>query len=82
MACLMSVESKTERAKAEALDKASEAIGLLREIGIDNDTIKELGFMGRTSRPAPDAERSIIRAKPAVVNGDPRSLTKTAVSFH
>jgi hypothetical protein len=29
-----------------------------------------------SSRPAP-AARSIIRAKPAVVNGEPRSLTKT-----
>ena len=26
---------------------------------------------------APSAARSIIRAKPAVVNGEPRSLTKT-----
>jgi hypothetical protein len=38
---------KTEQAKAEALDKASEAIGVLRELGIDNDTIlKDLGFQG------------------------------------
>jgi hypothetical protein len=29
------------------------------------------------SSSAPAAARSIIRAKPAVVNGDPRSLTKT-----
>jgi DNA repair exonuclease SbcCD ATPase subunit len=43
------LESKTEQAKAEALDKASEAIGFLRELGLDNDTIlKELGFRGRT----------------------------------
>jgi hypothetical protein len=28
------------------------------------------------SKPAPAAARSIIRAKPAVVNGEPRSLTK------
>jgi hypothetical protein len=36
---------KTEQAKAEALDKASEAIGVLRELGIDNDRIlKDLGF--------------------------------------
>jgi hypothetical protein len=42
------LESKTERAKAEALDKASEAIGVLRALGLDNDTIlKELGFRGR-----------------------------------
>src|SRR5580704_12776174 len=30
-----------------------------------------------SSRPATTAARSIIRAKPAVVNADPRSLTKT-----
>lgn len=42
------LESKSERAKAEALDKAREAIGVLRELGIDNDTIlKDLGFRGR-----------------------------------
>jgi hypothetical protein len=42
------LESLTEQGKAEALDKASEAIGLLRELGIDNDTIlKELAFRGR-----------------------------------
>jgi hypothetical protein len=39
------IESKTKRTKAEALDKASEAIGVLRELGIGNDTIlKDLGF--------------------------------------
>jgi hypothetical protein len=43
------LESITERAKAEALDKASEAIGFLRELGLENDTIlRELGFRGRT----------------------------------
>jgi hypothetical protein len=31
-----------------------------------------------SSRPAPAAARLLIRAKPAVVNGDPRSLTKTS----
>jgi hypothetical protein len=42
------LESKTEQAKTEALDRASEAIGFLKELGIDNDTIlKELGFRGR-----------------------------------
>jgi hypothetical protein len=44
------VESMTEQAKTEALDKASEAIGFLRELGLDNDTIlKELGFRGRAT---------------------------------
>jgi hypothetical protein len=42
------LESKTERAKAEAFDKASEAIGFLRELAMDNVTIlKELGLRGR-----------------------------------
>jgi hypothetical protein len=42
------VESMTAQAKTEALDKASEAISFLRELGLDNDTIlKELGFRGR-----------------------------------
>jgi hypothetical protein len=42
------LESMTEQAKAEALDKANEAIGVLRELGLDNDRIlKELGFRGR-----------------------------------
>ena len=44
------LESRTEQAKAEALDKASEAISVLRELGIDNDTIlKDLGFRGRAN---------------------------------
>jgi hypothetical protein len=43
------LESKTERAKVEALDRASEAISFLRELGMDNDTIlKDLGFRGRS----------------------------------
>ena len=42
------LESITEQAKTEALDQASEAIGFLRVLGLDNDTIlKELGFRGR-----------------------------------
>jgi hypothetical protein len=42
------LESMTAQAKAEALGKASEAIGALRELGLDNDAIlKELGFKGR-----------------------------------
>jgi hypothetical protein len=42
------LESKTEQAKTQTLDRANEAIGFLRELGIDNDTIlKELGFRGR-----------------------------------
>jgi hypothetical protein len=44
------VESLTAQSKAEALDNANEAIGVLRELGIDNDTIlKDLGFRGRSS---------------------------------
>jgi hypothetical protein len=42
------LESMTEQAKAEAFDKASEAISVLRTLGLDNDSIlKELGFRGR-----------------------------------
>jgi hypothetical protein len=41
------LESMTEEAKTEALDKASEAINVLRALGLDNDTIlKELGRQG------------------------------------
>jgi hypothetical protein len=44
------LETKTERAKAEALEKANAAIGFLRELGIDNETIlKELAFKGRAT---------------------------------
>jgi hypothetical protein len=44
------MESMTAQAMAEALDKAREAIGVLRELGLNNDTIlKELGFRGRAA---------------------------------
>jgi DNA repair exonuclease SbcCD ATPase subunit len=44
------LESRTEQAKQEALDRAREAIGVLQELGIDNDTIlKDLGFRGRAN---------------------------------
>jgi hypothetical protein len=58
------VESKTEQAKAEALESAREAINFLRELGIDNDTIlKELGFKARTkSRREKAAERASSNA--------------------
>jgi hypothetical protein len=56
------IESMTAQAKAEALDQANKAIGFLRELGLDNDTIlKDLGFRGRAAakesregRPAKD----------------------------
>ena len=61
------LESKTEEAKAEALDRASEAIGFLRELGLDNDTIlKELGFRGRA-----EAKESRERRPP---NDEPCSI--------
>jgi hypothetical protein len=42
------IECKTQQAKTEALDEASEAVSFLRDLGLDNDTIlKELGFRGR-----------------------------------
>jgi hypothetical protein len=40
--------SRTTGAKAKALEKAKEAIGILRQLGIDNNTIlKGLGFQCR-----------------------------------
>jgi hypothetical protein len=44
------LESKSETVKEEALASAREAIGVLRELGVDNETIlKNLGFRGRAS---------------------------------
>src|ERR1700733_10818151 len=44
------LESRSETVKQEALDRAREAIWVLRELGIDNDTIlKDLAFRGRGS---------------------------------
>jgi hypothetical protein len=51
------IQSKTERAKREALETARDAINFLRELGIDNDTIlKDLGFRARTKTPKAKAE--------------------------
>jgi hypothetical protein len=48
------VQSKTEQAKAEALQSAREAIDFLRELGFDNDSIlKDLGFRARSAPKAP-----------------------------
>ena len=53
------IQSKTEQAKAEALESGREAINFLRELGIDNDTIlKELGFRAATKSPKEKAERT------------------------
>jgi hypothetical protein len=58
------VESKTEQAKAEALESGREAINFLRELGIDNDTIlKELGFRARTKSPRERAAERKARTK-------------------
>jgi hypothetical protein len=80
------LETKTERAKAEALEKANAAIGFLRELGIDNETIlKELGFKGRASaqksnegRPSKDEPCPIcnFRTDPAHDGRAHRSQTK------
>jgi hypothetical protein len=52
------LESMAEHAKAEALAAANEAIGVLRDLGIDNDAIlKELGFRGQ----AKDQESRVKR---------------------
>jgi hypothetical protein len=59
------LESKTEEAKAEALQNGREAIDFLRELGIDNDTIlKELGFRARSTPKAPKAAKANGRAGP------------------
>jgi hypothetical protein len=64
------LESKTGQAKAEALDKASEAIGFLRELGLDNDTIlKELGFRARTKSPKEKAEQTSSKDEPCPICG-------------
>jgi hypothetical protein len=53
------MESMTEQAKAEALDKANEAIGVLRELGLNNDMIlKMLGFRGRAAAKESREERA------------------------
>jgi DNA repair exonuclease SbcCD ATPase subunit len=65
------VESKTEQAKAEALESGREAINFLRELGIDNDTIlKELGFRARTKSPREKAaERTSSNDEPCPICG-------------
>jgi hypothetical protein len=58
------IESKTERAKTEALEKAKEGISVLQDLGIDNDTIlKELGFRGRNTPKAAKAKEGRTGAK-------------------
>jgi hypothetical protein len=62
------LESKTEEAKAEALEKASDAISFLRMLGLDNDTIlKELGFRGRTAAAKESRERKPPKDEPCTI---------------
>jgi hypothetical protein len=62
------VQSKTEQAKAEALESAKEAINFLRELGIDNDTIlKDLGFRARTKSPKEKTERTSSKDEPCPI---------------
>jgi hypothetical protein len=62
------VPSKTEQAKAEALESGREAINFLRELGIDNDTIlKELGFRARTKSPKVKAEGTSSKDEPCPI---------------
>jgi DNA repair exonuclease SbcCD ATPase subunit len=62
------VQSKTEQAKAEALESGREAINFLRELGIDNDTIlKELGFRARTKSSKEKAERASSKDEPCPI---------------
>jgi hypothetical protein len=45
------IKSNSERAKEDALDRVRDAIGILRELGIDDDTIvSELGFEAERKR--------------------------------
>jgi hypothetical protein len=64
------LESMTEEAKAEALDKASEALGVLRELGLDNDAIlKELGLRGRAKdRGSREATPPKVEPCPSICN--------------
>jgi hypothetical protein len=49
------LQSKSEAAITQALAAAREAIGILQDLGIDNDTIlKDLGFRARITK-APKA---------------------------
>jgi hypothetical protein len=53
------LQSRTEQAKKEALDKASEAINLLRELGIDDSTIlKDLGLKSGSKSKAKDGVKA------------------------
>jgi hypothetical protein len=62
------MESMTEQAKAEALDKANETIGVLRELGLNNDTIlKELGFRGRAAAKESSREGSAPKDEPCPI---------------
>jgi hypothetical protein len=45
--------------------------------GVAAGVAQRVGVEALSSRPAPAAARSILWASPAVVNGEPRSLTKT-----
>jgi hypothetical protein len=64
------VQSKTEQAKAEALQSAQEAIDFLRELGIDNDTIlKELGFRARAKLPKVKTEETSSEQVPCGICG-------------
>jgi hypothetical protein len=61
------LESMTEEAKTEALDRASEAISVLRALGLDNDTIlKELGFRGR-AKLKESREGSVPKDEPCAI---------------
>jgi hypothetical protein len=53
------IQSKREAAAKDALAKAQEGVGVLRELGIDDDTIlKGLGFRGRSTAKTPEAAKA------------------------
>jgi hypothetical protein len=68
--------SKTTGAKAKALEKAKEAIGILQQLGIDNDTIlKDLGFQRRRG-----SQRGQTRKKPLTAEQpEKKELTKAGL---
>jgi hypothetical protein len=52
--------------------------GALRSMTLPHDAVATIRqWMRLSPEPAPAVTRSILRAKPAVVNGEERSLTKT-----
>jgi hypothetical protein len=64
--------SRTIGSKAKALEKAAEAIGILQQLGIDNNTIlKDLGFQRRRGSQRGQTKKPLTAEQP-----ENRELTK------